>query len=284
LPAAELEQPMILDDHSLSRSGSSEIPVVWPEVSPENIVIAEWDWDLAYMGVYLRLEICNRSPYLVRAAEIRIDGCGQTVQRVVTSRQIKVGPLFPGVYVHEEIGIGAREGISGLSFNSVMARAVRLTPPAGMVPAAEYPMLAAEIIDVTNEEAPDLRGAVGDASGAPHMAVATTVHIRVRNAGPAVVERVRLKLHYFEAEGEETGARTGLQRDPVAAWIFDMPRKEWNPYRLPPAPEAACDPADPLPPGQAYEFMLVHYDRGPHGWAGCPEAVSVEVCALKLRA
>jgi hypothetical protein len=276
---------MILDDNSLSRSGFTEDPVVWPEVSPENIVIAEWDWDLAYMGVYLRLEICNRSPYLVREAEIRIDGCGQTVQRVVTSRQVKVGPLFPGVYVYEEVGIGAREGISGLSFNSVMARAVRLTPPAEMVPAAEYPALSAEIVDVTtDEEAPDLRGGKGDVSSEPPAAVATAIRIRVRNAGPAVVERARLKLHYFEAGSEPTGGKTGLQRDSVAEWVFDMPRKEWNPYQLPPAPEAACDPADPLPPGQVYEFTLVHYAGGPHGWAGCLEAVSVEVCALKLRA
>jgi len=33
---------------------------MWPVVSPDKIVVAESDWDLAYMGVYLKLEICNR--------------------------------------------------------------------------------------------------------------------------------------------------------------------------------------------------------------------------------
>ena len=55
----------------------------------------------------------------------------------------------------------------------------------------------------------------------------------------------------------------------IAEWILDMPRAEWDPHRLPAAPDAVCDPADPLPPGQAHEFTLVHYDGGPHGWAGC---------------
>jgi hypothetical protein len=270
---------MIADDDSSSRPGSTEGPVVWPVVSPGTIVIAEWDCDLAYMGFYLRLEICNRSPYLVREAELRIDGFGRGTQRVVTSRAINVGPLLPGEYIHEEVGIGAREGIQGLSFNSVKAQAVRLTPPAGMVPAAQYSALVAEIVDVTvDEEAPDLRRHWDDVPGEARKAVGTAIRVRVRNTGPVVVDRVRLKLQYFEAHGQE-----GSPREWVAEWILDMPHEEWNPYQLPAAPEVFCRPAHPLQPGQAHEFTLVHYDGGPHGWAGSLDAVSVEVVEMRLR-
>ena len=140
---------MTITDNPPLRSGQTRDPSVWPVVSPDEIVIAEWDWDLAYMAVY--------------------------------------------------------------------------------------------------------------------------------------VERVRLKLQYFETGDEATGGPAGPQREPVAEWILDMPRREWNPYELPGPPDAACDPADPLPPGQAYEFTLVHYDGGPRGWVGRRAAVSVEVCELKLR-
>jgi hypothetical protein len=273
-----------LDDKS--RSPATDLmdnPLDWPVVSPGEIGIAEWDWDLAYMGVYLRLEICNRSPYLVREATLRIDGRGQTTQRVVTSREVTVGPLFPGVYVHEEVGVGAREGISGVSFDLVTALAVRLTPPSEMVPAATYADLVAEIVEViVDEEAPDLRPREGELAGEPPTAVATAIRIRVRNTGPGIVERARLRLRYFEAGGQIAGRQTGLRGDLVAEWILDMPQSGWNPYRLPAAPDAVCDPADPLPPGQVHEFTLVHYDGGPHGWAGRLDAVSVEVCEVKL--
>jgi hypothetical protein len=258
---------------------------VWPVVTPNQIVIAEYDWDLAYMGVYLRLEICNRSPYLVREAELRIDGKGPGSDRVVTSREVKVGTLFPGVYLHEEVGIGEQGGIGGVSFNSVAAHAVRLTPPAQMVSAVEYPNLTADILDVTvDEEAPDLRRYEGDGSGEPRTAEATSIRILVRNAGPRVVERVRLKVGYFETGSTATAGQVGLRRLPETEWIFDMPRRDWNPYRLSGPPDAAYAPADPLPPDQDYEFTLVHYNGGPHGWAGSRDAVSVEVCELKLRA
>jgi hypothetical protein len=230
-------------------------------VSPDDIVVPDFGCDLAYMGFNLRVEICNRSPYLVREAELRIDGRGRTVPRVVTSREVRVGPLFPGVIIHEEVGIGAPEGISGVSFHSVAAHAVRLTPPAEMMPAARYLALVAEVVDVTGSKA---------------------IRIRVRNGGEAMVERVRLKLKYFEVWDEHAGSKPPWAEDPVAEWILDMPRPDWNPYELPPAPDAACDPADPLPPGQAYEFTLVHHGGGPRDWGGCLESTSVEVCELKL--
>jgi hypothetical protein len=151
-----------------------------------------------------------------------------------------------------------------------------------MVPASSYPDLVAEVIDVAvDDEAPDLRKPDEDWPGRP--STATVIRIRVRNSGPATVERVRLKLSYFEAGDEAAAGPTGPPRDSVAEWILDMPRREWNPYQLPEPPEAVCDPADPLGPGQSYEFALVHYDGGPHDWAGSLEATSVEVVALKLR-
>jgi len=267
---------MTANDNPPSRPDSRNDLAPWPIVSPDEIVIAEWDWDMAYMGVYLKLEICNRSPYLVREAELRIDGRAQGVPGIATSREIRTGPLFPGVFVHEEIGIGARGGIGGVSFNFVSAHAVRLTQPDEMVPAAEYPALAAEILDVTiDKETPDPRSSEGEFLTADR----TAIHVRIRNGGTAVVERARLMLLYFEAGRDETGKQPSL----VANWIFDAPRREWDPYRLPAAPEAVCDPAPPLPPGQSYDFTLVHYGGGPHGWAGCREATSVEVCELKLR-
>jgi hypothetical protein len=265
---------MIADDNSSSP---------WPTVSPDDIVVPDFGCDLAYMGFYLRLEVCNHSPYLVREVELRIDGRGQTVPRIVTSREIRVGPLFPGVIVHEEVGIGAREGISGFSFESVAAHAVRLTPPAEMVPAAEYPELVAEVVDVTSDkEAPDLGARDDDEPGEPPKASAKAIRVRVHNRGPAVVERARLKLKYFEALDEHAGSKPPWADSPVTEWILDMPRRDWNPYELPPAPDAACDPADPLPPGQAYEFTLVHHGGGPHDWGGRLEFTSVEVCELKL--
>jgi hypothetical protein len=235
------------------------------------------------MGVYLRLEICNHSPYLVREATLRIDGFGQTTQKIVTSRVVTVGPLFPGVYVHEEVGVGAPEGISGVSFESVTARAVTLTPPSEMVPATTYPDLVADIVAVTvDQEAPDLQQRESELPGESSTAVATAIHIRVCNTGPRIVERARLRLQYFETGGQSTGGQSEPRVELVAEWILDMPRREWNPYGLPAAPDAVCDPADPLQPGQVHEFTLVHYDGGPHGWAGRLDAVSVEVCELKL--
>jgi hypothetical protein len=119
-----------------------------------------------------------------------------------------------------------------------------------MVPASEYPKLSAEILDVTVDRE------------------ATAIRIRVRNAGPAVVDRVRLKVQYFEtARGEVKGGEAGPRPIPVAEWILDMPRREWDPYDLPDSPEAACDPADPLPPGQTYEFTLRHCGGVPYDWA-----------------
>jgi hypothetical protein len=264
------------------RPGGGDDQSVWPIVSPDDIGVAEFDWDLAYMGVYLRLEICNYSPYLVREAEISVLGYGRGTQRTVTTREIKAGPLFPGVYHHEEVGIGEPGGIGGVGFRSIMAHAVRLTPPALMAPADAYPSLIPEILDVAvDEEGPDLRRYEGDGMGQLRPAQATNISIRVRNDGQAVVERARLKLSYLEAAG---AAAAGVRPMAVAEWIFDMPRADWNPYRLPDALEAACDPADPLPPGAAHEFVLVHYGGGPHDWARRRDAVSIEVCGLKLRA
>jgi hypothetical protein len=264
-----------------SLSNVADDPSAWPVVSPSDIGIPDFHYDLAYMGVYVRLEISNGSPYLVREAELRVDGIGKTVQKVVTSRFITVGPLFPGVRVFEEVGIGAREGISGLRFESLAARAVRLTPPSGMVPASQYPGLVAEVVDVTvDEEAPDPRERWDDQA----TAVVTAIRIRVRNAGTAVVERARLEIQYFEVGGDSAGGPLSPAPDPVARWILDMPRSDWDPYQLPAAPHAFCDPADPLAPGQAHEFTLTHYDGGPHDWAGRRGALSVEVCELRLGA
>jgi hypothetical protein len=50
----------------------------------------------------------------------------------------------------------------------------------------------------------------------------------------------------------------------------------------PAPPGAACDPADPLPPGQTYEFTIVHYEGGPRDWARRLDATSVELLELKL--
>jgi homoserine O-acetyltransferase len=99
----------------------------------------------------------------------------------------------------------------------------------------------------------------------------------------ATVERVRLRLGYVGTDDEEAVAPSGLPLTLVASWILDMPRAGWNPYRLPAPPNATCEPADPLHPGEAHELTLVHYHGGPHGWAGCPGAVSVEVCGVMTR-
>ncbi|OGD21508.1 MAG: hypothetical protein A2Y69_09425 [Candidatus Aminicenantes bacterium RBG_13_59_9] len=242
-----------------------EKPSAWPIVLPDEIGVPDYECDLAYMGFNLRLKICNNSPYLVHRAELRVDGRGPGSWKVVTSREVRVGPLFPGVRTVEEVGIGAQGGITGLGFSCLAAEAVRLTPPDQMVPAAEYPELAAKILDVTADRE------------------ATAIRIRVRNAGPAVVERVRLKISYFEtARGEAKGGEAGPRPIPVAEWILDMPRREWDPYDLPDSPEAACDPADPLPPGQTYEFTLRHCGGVPCDWAGVREATAIEVTELKL--
>lgn len=279
---------MAVNDDNSSRPAGPDDPSEWPVVSPNDIGVAELDSDLAYMGLYLKLEIRNNSSYLVREAELRIDGKGPgipgrvTPRGVATTREIKVGPLFPGVYAHEEIGIGAQGGITGVSFDFVTARAVKLTPPGQMVPASEYPGLVAEIIGVAvNRDVPDLRKPDDDGAGQPP--VATVVRIRVRNSGATTVERVRLKLQYFDDGAGDAGGSSGPRRDLVAEWVLDMPRREWNPYQLPEPPDAVCDPADPLRPGQSYEFTLVHYNGGPHDWSGRLDATAVEVVELKLR-
>lgn len=264
-----------------SLSNAPDDPSAWPVVSPSAITIPDFDYDLAYMGMNVRLEICNTSPYLVREAELRVDGIGRTTQKVVASRFVVVGPLWPGVAVFEEVGVGAREGISGLHFKPLAARAVRLTPPTDMAPASQYPGLLAEITDVTvDEEAPDPRD--GRDEGA--RAVATNIRVRVRNLGPTLVERARLKLRYFEAGASTTGGPLSPSVDPVAEWVFDMPRSGWNPYRLPHAPHAVCEPAEPLPPGGAHEFTLTHVDGGPRDWLASRDTLAVEVCELKLGA
>lgn len=278
---------MTKDDGSLFRSGRGDEPVEWPVVSPDDIGVPDFEADLAYMGFSLKLKICNSSSYLVREAVLRIDGKGPgiegqvTTKGVVTSRAVKVGPLLPGVYVCEEVGIGAQGGLNGLGFVTLSAQAVKLTPPELMRPAAEYPELTAEIIDVSVEEnAPDFRRREDDGLGEPRTAAAIFIRIRVRNAGAATVVRARLKMTYLDGGG----AGTGRTWDPeeVAEWILDMPREDWSPYRLPDSPDAAIEPADPLPPGGSYEFTLVHYDGGPHDWAGRLEATAVEVLALQL--
>jgi hypothetical protein len=37
-----------------------------------------------------------------------------------------------------------------------------------------------------------------------------------------------------------------------------------------------------LPPGQTYEFTIVHHEGGPRDWAQRLDATSVEVLELKL--
>jgi hypothetical protein len=256
----------------------------WPVVTPDDIVIADFEYDLAYMGVYLRLEICNISPYLVREAELLIEGRGPA-DRASRTRELKVGPLLPGVRFHAEIGLGAPGGIQGVSFDSLAARAVRLTPPDQLAPPSDYPELAAEILDVTDvKEAPDLRRRDDDDLGEPQTAEAKVIRILVRNGGPRVVEMVRLKLDYFRSGDVAAAGQAGLSRYRAAKWIFDMPRRDWNPYQLSGPEDEAYPRADPLRPGQTYEFSLVHFDGQPHGWAGSREALSVEVCGLKIAA
>jgi hypothetical protein len=271
-------------EHPSSDSGSGNDAQPWPVVSPSEVWIAQFDWDLAYMGVYLRLQVCNFSAYLVRETEIRVDALAQATQRVLTSRVLRVGPLLPGVRVHEEVGIGAREPIGGLRFDTVVVRAVSLTPPREMVPAGEYPALRAEVVGVDfDPEAPDLRRRAGDWPGDLPTTARHAIRIRVRNAGSATVERARLKVRYFDAGVEAASGQAGAQREPVAEWVLDMPREGWSPYLLPAAPDAACEPADPLAPGQAHDFTLTHYGGGPHGWTGSIDAVSVAVSEVRLR-
>ncbi|HSQ79405.1 MAG TPA: hypothetical protein VLN41_02325 [Candidatus Bathyarchaeia archaeon] len=259
----------------------------WPVVSPNEIGVAEFDADLAYMGYFLKLEICNRSPYLVREATLHIEAQGpgmpgmETTRGVATTRDLTVGPLFPGAYYHEEIGIGARGGITGFSFDFAKPRAVKMTPPGQMIPASEYPALAAELIDAAVDEDPSDLYRPDDERPGSH-AEAKVLRIRVRNAGPSTVDRVRLKLEYFDA-GVPAGGASGPERRSVTEWILDMPRKDWNPYRLPAAPDAAFEPADPLPPDGSYEFDLVQDNGGPREWAGRLDATSIQVLELKLR-
>jgi hypothetical protein len=65
---------MIIDNDRASRSNFKNDPPAWPQVSADKIGIPDFTSDLAYMGLYLKLEILNNSPYLVREAELRIDG------------------------------------------------------------------------------------------------------------------------------------------------------------------------------------------------------------------
>lgn len=278
---------MTKDDDPSSRLDPKVGSVGWPVVSPDDIGVPDFEADLAYMGFNLRLKIRNSSSYLVREAALRIDGKGPGIPGqatrggVVTSREVKVGPLLPGVYVCEEVGIGAQGGINGLGFVTLSAQAVRLTPPDLMRPAADYPALTADIIDVgADDDAPDLRRREGDWLGEPRTAPALFLRIRVRNSGPAIVDRVRLKLTYFD----DGGAGSGRTWDPaeVADWILDMPSRDWNPYQLPDSPDASIEPAEPLPPGESYEFTLAHYDGGPNEWAGRLDATKVEVVEVRL--
>ena len=258
----------------------------WPSVSPRLIGVAEWDWDPAYMGVYLRLEICNNSPYLVREATLRIDGRGQTVQRVVASRDVRVGPLFPGVYHHEEVGIGDPAGISGVSFDVLAACAVGLGPPGEMVQAAEYPGLIAEVAGVEAEaEVPDLRVSDAQFLHVPTTAIAATIRIRLRNTGPSTVDRTRIQLLYLGARHEDTadGGETQDEEAPVARWILDAPRSDWNPHQQFGAADTPWESAPPLAPGDTHEFTVVHYGSGPHEWPADARATRVEVLGLALR-
>jgi hypothetical protein len=256
----------------------------WPTVSADRIGVADFTYDLAYMGVYARLKIRNSSPYLLREAELRIDGRGQTVPKVVTSRTVLVGPLFPGEAVPAEQGIGDRAGISGLHFEEVAARAVPLTPPHEMVPASTYPGLVAEVVSVTEDEWPDLRDPAGDAFSGSPTTPGIAIRIRVSNDGPAVIERARLRLLYFSEAGGTTQGQDGPPREPEWEWIFDVPHADWNPYRVPDAPGATYALADPLPPSGVHEFAVIHYYGGPVDWARCLDATSVEVLEIKLRA
>jgi len=192
---------MVVKDDSASQSPHHCRPPEWPVVSPGNIGVPDFKADLAYMGFYLELKIRNSSSYLVREAVLRIDGKGPGIEGqitrngVVPSREVKVGPLFPGVDVVEEVGIGARGGINGLDFITISARAVRLTPPEQMRPAAEYPGLTAEVFEVSvDENAMDFRRREDDGLGEPRTASATSIGVRVRNSGPATVDRVRMSM------------------------------------------------------------------------------------------
>ncbi len=262
---------------------------VWPTVSPGFIRIEEWDWDPHYMGVDLRLEICNRSPYLVREAELRVNGTGPGDPAagvrggLVASRTIKVGPLFPGVYVHEDIGLGAQGGITGVGFDPVAARAVPLAPPDELLPAAEYPGLSAEVLEVVAEvEVPDLREPDGASREGGASAEAALIRVRVVNGGPSVIDRVRLKVAYLGAGGGPAEGPAASPPSPVAEWILDMPRADWNPYRVADGPGAGYAVADPLPPGRAQEFTIVHYGRGPVEWAARLEATAVTVEGIRV--
>ena len=272
------------DRPSLSPDGAGR-GSVWPTVSPDRIGVADFEYDLAYMGVYVRLKVRNSSPYLVREAELRIDGLGQTRSGIVTSRKVLVGPIFPREDVPAEQGIGDPAGISGLHFEEVAAHAVRLTPPGEMEPASTYPGLKATVVSVAEEEeAPDLREPADEESGEPPRAPGIVIRIRVRNDGPSVVERARLRLLYFEEAAAASAGREDRRPYPEAEWIFDMPHADWNPHRLPPPPNAWCEPADPLPPGGVHEFTIIHYYGGPRDWARSLEATSVEVLEIKVRA
>lgn len=257
----------------------------WPVVSAGRIGVVDFEYDLAYMGVYVRLKVRNSSPHLVREAELRIDAYGQTARRVVTSRKLLVGPLFPGEDVPAEQGIGDRAGVSGLRFEGVAAHAVSLTPPGDMGLASAYPGLVAEVVEVgEDDDAPDLRVPPDHQSGEAPTASGIVIRIRVRNGGAATVERARLRLLYFDEAGGATQGRQGAPQEPDTEWIFDMPHADWNPYRVRGAPGATYELADPLPSGGVHEFAIVHYNGGPHGWAGRLDATSVEVCGIRLRA
>ncbi len=248
-------------------------------VSPSEIAIADWDWDLAYMGVYLRLEICNRSRYLVREATLRIEGQGRGGLGVVTSRLVHMGPLFPGVRVHEEVGVSAQGGIGGIGIETLAAHAVGLTPPALLMPAHEYTGLVAEIAEVAcGGEVPDLRVPAGGGA----MTSGKSIRVRVRNDGPLTVHRTRIRLRYFDVadDGDESPDSPSLRQ--VAEWHLDVPARDWNPHCLSGQPRAVCTPAPPLPPGGTYAFTLVHYGGGPHEWAGTSGSTRVDVLGVRV--
>ncbi len=273
---------MFMDDEP-HRTDTDPHSAAWPVVPPSQVGIVEWDWDPHYMGMDLRLEILNSSPYLVAEATLRIDGRGRSAQRIVASRVVQLGPLFPGVPVRREVGIGAPEGISGLSFETVAVRAVGLTPPQEMTEASEYPALQAEIVAVTEEDyLAGLPEAESGGHGGPPTAVETVIRIRVRNAGPATVERARLRLEYFAAPPVVRGEDSPAHREAVAEWILDMPHQGWNPQRPASGSGGCCPPADPLPPGGIHEFRLPHPDGGPSGWGGTVPTTAVTVLGVRL--
>jgi hypothetical protein len=246
--------------------------------------VPDFHYDLAYMGVYLQLEVCNFSPYLVGEAEVRIDGFAPGTQKVVTSRTVTVGPLLPQILTRAEVGIGAPGGIGGTRFETVRVHPVGLTPPEEMVPAEQYPALLAQVLDVAfDPEAPDRRERIQGPDTDLPLDKRHTIRIGVRNEGPSVVKRARLELTFFQIVTESAAGQPARRCD-LGNWILDMPRAGWDPYRLPRPGDAVIDPAPPLPPGQSHEFTLVLHGGGPRDWSGSRDALSVVVREVKLGA